>query len=892
MSCLANATPALKYHPDRNPGKEQEVNSKFQIIQSAHEILSDPQQKARYDATLGQSSRVGASGVRGNPWSNVSQQFPTPPRRNAAARNATSGAQRWQTRFSNGVPPTAKQGAAADPEAKKNAARAFENMRKSQSHGGAKNAREPRPTQPPPPPPRTETARQRAEASFGARKPGHQPRSGGRGDEPPVSASSHYSSMNAGQQQPPPPPPRQPQDGPVPDPLSQFRDRDAYADARQSTPYTSHGGEKTNPFDGVPLSRAKSSREQYHRDEPSASDDGATGAQKSRSSSVPKSGIPTPDSYPPFTSGGTGGNASFNARANASNLHEPRDPTTGASNRKLQHMTYSAATGSLTFSLETGPQGQGASGQPLYATPCDMPPSACSSFPVHDCKHTRYLQSSVSAFHEYELGQGLDPNEVNRHGLASSGDQDGIHSLTPFELRQHLLLDHLIKNKEAVDSLEQERMHAAKPNLDSGDTKDFADQTLVTSFTFPVGHGNSGPTSPSTGENPFARRSVDDINTQFANDDSASTWQFNAGSGQVQDEHAPRRPSSGGRNTRRSPLKRPTMRPAEPPTTEAQAEPSETHPTGFNAEGWNDKFGPQTFVPQPTPGASASPTRRANSKKVKARPTAGSAAVIDEDTSEGETYEWRGRNTGTKPTTVDSPQAMDIDSPPTAPTAASSESNSARNIPVEPTRPEWRPGNVDGVAGDDKPPRPDKIPMDPNTMGSEDSEDIRASFADLKNVAPFANDKSGLRSLDDLKDNLPFESKPSEEIPIRKPKAPPLDFPSPPEAPRLPPTVAIEGMKPNAASWSKYVEDFEGYLRKWDEFNGQVVDHFATRKSNIASIRAAKGYTFLGARGDGDIQSYAQWVQQDNDVRQRWTVACEEHERRLREFMAFREKMK
>ena len=41
---------ALKYHPDRNPGKEVEYNSKFQAIQSANEILTDPQQRAKYDA--------------------------------------------------------------------------------------------------------------------------------------------------------------------------------------------------------------------------------------------------------------------------------------------------------------------------------------------------------------------------------------------------------------------------------------------------------------------------------------------------------------------------------------------------------------------------------------------------------------------------------------------------------------------------------------------------------------------------------------------------------------------------------------------------------------------------------------------------------------------------
>lgn len=41
---------ALKYHPDRNPGKEEEYKSNFQAIQSANEVLTDPQQRAKYDA--------------------------------------------------------------------------------------------------------------------------------------------------------------------------------------------------------------------------------------------------------------------------------------------------------------------------------------------------------------------------------------------------------------------------------------------------------------------------------------------------------------------------------------------------------------------------------------------------------------------------------------------------------------------------------------------------------------------------------------------------------------------------------------------------------------------------------------------------------------------------
>lgn len=241
----------MKYHPDRNQGNEEEAIAKFQIIQAAHEVLSDPTSKVKYDATLGRNRYGGASGVRGNPWSTAGQQFPTPPRRNPAPRDTTSGAKRWQTRFSTGVPPTAKQTFGSDPDAKKNAAKAFDNMRKNPRG-------ESRPSEPPPPPPRqpprTESARQRAEASFGARKSGYHPRSTMPGDEPPVSSSNY---TNTERRNVPPPPPQRPGPNPMPDPLSQFRDKSASSDPNQGTPYNPRGGENTNPFDGMPLGRVK-----------------------------------------------------------------------------------------------------------------------------------------------------------------------------------------------------------------------------------------------------------------------------------------------------------------------------------------------------------------------------------------------------------------------------------------------------------------------------------------------------------------------------------------------------------------------------------------------------------------------------------------------------------
>ncbi|KAL7647878.1 UNVERIFIED_CONTAM: hypothetical protein RMT77_001488 [Armadillidium vulgare] len=40
---------ALQFHPDKNPNNEEEAKAKFQEIQNAYEVLSDPQERAFYD---------------------------------------------------------------------------------------------------------------------------------------------------------------------------------------------------------------------------------------------------------------------------------------------------------------------------------------------------------------------------------------------------------------------------------------------------------------------------------------------------------------------------------------------------------------------------------------------------------------------------------------------------------------------------------------------------------------------------------------------------------------------------------------------------------------------------------------------------------------------------
>jgi hypothetical protein len=289
------------------------VNSKFQIIQSAVEVLGDTESKAKYDAQRVKSNRYPtASGVRGNPWQNAGSQYPPPPQRRTASTrnaNATSGANKYRN-FASGVPPTAKAQPAADPmDAKRDRWQAFENMRPFSSstranHSQAKSRADDKSASSQGIP-QTQGQKQKAEASFGNRKTGYHPRSSTLGDEPPVTSknyatSRHTSNLftetasNTSRRRN------------VPEtPESKTHAHESYLDPRQSTPYQTHGGEKTNPFDGVPLSRARSTRETPNRDQ-ATQETGSSpqSASRRRSSSMPKKGRPyDPSQYVPNGSG-------------------------------------------------------------------------------------------------------------------------------------------------------------------------------------------------------------------------------------------------------------------------------------------------------------------------------------------------------------------------------------------------------------------------------------------------------------------------------------------------------------------------------------------------------------------------------------------------------------
>ncbi|KAG8167875.1 hypothetical protein KVR01_003564 [Diaporthe batatas] len=746
---------ALKYHPDRNPGSEVEAGKRFTRIQAAYEVLTNPEQKQRYDNSR-RSRFPGASGVRGNPWQDVSKNYPPPPRPPGFPPQRPPppkrpGSQTGAARYAH----MANDAKSASPRPSRKPAeetwKAWEEMRPgtkakatagqaSASGASARASSAPRPSAAPPPvPPRS--PQKQPKGSFGHRvSRGYTPQSPS-GDEPSVAGNNYFTTRthtnlftetsSAAQARR-----REPSN---PTPSSEFRDS-TFMDTRQRTPYMSHGGEKLDPFQGAAnINRSRSTRE--------------TNSTSYRH---------------------TDGEDS---------------PPSGARQRRA----------SVPDNLDNDPKGK------------------------------RREDSYVNGAADPSIGtDGFDPTPE-----ATSRTQ-----------------------QEGVDGKEGSK------------------------FSFGVQIDESF-----TDRHRFSRNSADNINTRFVADESdATNWQFNAGS-PVDETGRPAMPrsKSGSRVGRQSSFRANHF---QAPSAEPANEGGPPQNSSFNPDEWSEKIGPQIFQASGAHKANTARPIRNNSKKPKpVRMTTGTAGMVESDESSS------GQDDNLKPTTpgntngineTASPNAMDIDPPMDYLSA-----KGVRNIPVEPSRPEWRAGDVKGMT-------PGLTPgAVPHAMGSEDTEEFRASLSDLKNVEPFAQRPTGLESFGDLKSTLPFQSGPSGQAPVAQPQPNPktnnLGLPVAPKPPNAPPTFAVPGLKPSAAAWEKYAVEFHKYLTEWHKFNTKFSDHFLAR--NLEVQKKVADSAWVKSRDSSGIQEYLTWAEEDRQVRATWVQACDNHEMHVRVFMAHREKM-
>ncbi|KAI0111890.1 hypothetical protein F4814DRAFT_441150 [Daldinia grandis] len=920
---------ALKYHPDRNPGREAEVNPKFQTIQSAHEILSDETLRRQYDDARRTYSirNPRGSGVRGNPWQDIAKQYPPPPTRNTTQRSPTrphSGAQRY-TSFTTNMPRAPKANSRDDPQSRKSYADAWENMRPSasrrpppQTPGRAPTsaARSPKPSDSESVPPKTAYQQQKAQASFGSRRTGFIPRSPGQADEPPVTSKNYFTTRTHSAMFTEAPSDTTPADSRTSnpaDPLAQFREK--VWDERQSMPYHSPGGEKTSLFDDVPgIGRTTSTRSPRK-----AETSGTFTQSRARSSSTPRSSSndggsedsrkfakgtkPSTDQQAP------GENSTFQSRFNdrykqtaeANGVYPPPRPGT----------TENAPTANAS---KPGPSSAQATNGPSVYAPLFLSPSSSPNSQYRSTRRTKdppgsHLSRSINANRNYPFPHAHNPSSG---GVKLKRDP----YLLPVEEKQRSAVDGLINNRSKYDrkfstfssNVNDEAEYGTSPIKK---TRLNTNQKYSSSFTFPTG-SNINSQGPG-----LARNSADSINTRFVDDELPEDWKFSAGTASASDPQTPTRitPHSRSRVGRRQVPRPRNMETDSVPSAQASA--GNGIGLGFSAWEWSAKIEPRHFEPQPPRSTSSSPSRRANLKKSKpVKMTAGTAGLVDEEENEG----WQeAQSAGPVPGNVDTATAMDIDSPPSEKvndTLKVSQMNSARKIPVEPHREEWRAGNVNEVRAKSASPTrdgnttkenfaqtsgpetasiPAAHPFVAQHGGSEDTDEFRTTFSDFRKVEPFVDPAPrGLGDFGDLKTTLPFQSKPSEHIPLDKehpPKSTTLEFPAPPVAPRLPQAVLTAGIRPNQVQFSKYAQDFYQYMDKWESFNARIMAHFATRQENFKIRRQQRGVAWLDTSlgGSDAARDYLAELEQDQVVRQQWLGAHADHQAKIREFMMFRD---
>ncbi len=425
-----------------------------------------------------------------------------------------------------------------------------------------------------------------------------------------------------------------------------------------------------------------------------------------------------------------------------------------------------------------------------------------------------------------------------------------------------------------------------------------ADRSWNTSFSTPRGNEPYPKTLPFPKD--LKSHSSDNINAKF----SPTEWKGKfTGNATEYFAPVPKRPDSAagskvspnrGRQTSRIPLQEQHNQPSvsrqgtssndntQIPTTQPTEAPWSSGKTKFSADEWRETFKEQTWV-FPPPPPRTSPTRHTNFK----RPITP-----------------RSRNSNKRPT-IQKPQrtnADDSDEDPagndtTSNTESVSSHTSADGNAMDIDTSSTPPGTVPPVSGnklgadsnDVTPKQPQQVPLSsvpPSSNGtrSEPQDASEFNLGGLKNVAPFAPSKEGLKDLGDLSQTLPFESRPA----IRKPSLAPqrLALPNPPKGPEIP-----DKLTQNA--WERYLAQMRAYMYEWNGYNKKMLSHFSDRQREVEDGLAPEWMSAVGegSGGKGGYGKLMQGIEEDFRVRAHWDVSWEKHRECLQGLGKIRERL-
>lgn len=897
---------ALKYHPDRNPGKELEFNSKFQEIQSANEILTDTAQRAKYDADRIRSGLFHsyASPTRPNmpprsPATNYPPPPPRPPPPTATKTNyppPPTGANRYSA-YAKAEPAKSRANAEGDDaQTRANAFKAWEQMRHGQG---------PPPTRKVPPrPERTnfqprQTANGVSEDTLPRRTAYEQfqdaqssmprmarsqtqrvPKSSGftpgstGGDMHSAQSTSAYAYVRPDRPHRVDPQHAQPytQGQRKADPPRAFKSQVEAEDFlnnsdRISTPYATTGGEKTY-FSSHGLGRARDSRERRASaewyDSESAMDSPqprapSTTSDRQHHSASPK--MRTPKQGPPSSSSSSTSSSDESntfTRPFGTRRAQLRNPTTSKSKPTLK------PTIKVDNSESAGPSQTGQAGLRSSWTDGLRKPQAQE--PIRSDQPEGFLQ-----------------HRMKRESLRNNANQQPSHA------------------EQSADNSSKPEHPLHRPrswNEQYGMSKDNA-RTRPSSRPPAAGQTGQGPIfnfpsnqarKPFGGTPPLRSHSSESINTNF----SPSHWNGKFTSGK---EYfgASQQTKNNVSNSRTPPSgARPVPAPPPPPKQEqgtansaptsgvqATTDASTTNtsstapldplnPLNTTKEDWAQHFKPATW--QYPPSATGSPVRGMSKKRAKTprkyskipskRPQTASVTDPAEETVDDAAA--AGVESLSSRTSGDE-SPMDIDPIPTPP---SGQSNGEQRSSAPSDR------SVTGTGT-----RPKGPPVPPRQGNQTDKPPQDFNISDLKNVAPLAPNAEGIKNLDDLTTTLPFESRPAANA-TRNPPPQALELPHPPKAPLQPSTLT-------QTSWERYLAQMRSYMFEWNSYNSRMLAHFTERQSNVGTLDGG----WMSSVGDKGYKQYMQGVEEDFRVRQHWDVSWETHRECIRGLGTVRERM-
>ncbi|KAJ5161924.1 Heat shock protein DnaJ N-terminal [Penicillium capsulatum] len=921
---------ALKFHPDRNPGKEAEYNAKFQAIQAANEILSDPQQRLKYDTDrlrAGYGKFYGPPKTtqprRPQPFATPTAAKPQTPKPNfsrpsTATNGPSAGAQRYATHARAGQEWHKTQD---ETQTRADAYRGFSGMRGSKATpnvGGAWRSFDPQ---------------------SGRSTPGSTPRQqntpfGNFSNQRPKSAYEYFKDNSSKTQNPSSPH--------SPKKRSGFAPGTAGGDepmARNTSAYTSTRSERPSSmfFESAPPPTAKkptaptSPFAEFDSSNPAASSAQRPFAPEFERTSSRYAGSGGEKTF--FSSSGLGRSAttrtpsgSYRTSNVRTNPPTPEFPAQArrrsASPKSRRNQAYSSSTSSS----------EGLSDEEI-PRPTGLKPKAVPKSRLRP--HQKFKD-----FHRDDDSSSTAGEDLFTHS------NPGRRQPTPMAARDSR--DPRRWQGQVFVDLTADSDDAKGHNSDSAAPSPFARPPQATNYDsdfssfnrygpwFSIPHPSlfyslydrgkpagttSGPQSTANG-----RRNSSDLNSLHKKF-SAEEWREHMGSfdflgvnaNATAHEQYRKSPNSQTRNAttpQNGWAQSTTSTGATNPNLQSQGN---QKPTGFaqprfSADQWAEKLRDLAWnipdVEKTRQSGNTPPTRspRKQAKSgTKVRSGPQSASVATEAEEARETLNEDVHPEPARPGAVDA-EAMDIDEelPPLNGSAGSSKNSSYPDL-----NPHVPPAAASGAS---------KPEVRPESNGASKA-GASTPFFDLdplRKTAPFTStNSSGIDNLGDVHANLPFESRAKEPTTTKRDIRPrDLKLPNPPKRPTAPTPVLPQPGSQHVVlpreKWNWYVSAMGTYMHEWNNFNRRMLLHFNTRQEAIETglapgwISAVGDSSRLhmngadeddddglgthanaGASADdeslvpgtasGGFSAYLRGIEEDMQVRKHWEVACEMH---------------